>query len=99
MISCYESDEYQDYYFEVSANSTDYDPEYYSDNDLCSENAIIDKMLKTFTPDDYEEGKLKIKTRFESLNESSSAVKRFQQFRQNISQKNNEFNKRLANNV
>ena len=84
-IGCQESDEYEDYSNDVFTNSTgnyttngmDYD----SVDDHCSEEAIIQQMTNIFTPNDYEEGKLNIKSRHESLNETLSAVNRLQQFR------------------
>ena len=61
----------------------------------CSPDEMIAEFFDILLPEDYEEGKENIKTDFTSINEVLESMKRFNEYRLNVSQKMSEFTKRM----
>ena len=94
--NCLNTDE--DYSFdETNTNLTDSESDDNNEDDRCSEDEIIEKFIEILTPDDYSEGKDKIKYTKNSFTEQMAAMSRLGVYGQNISRKTEGFNKRISN--
>ena len=97
-ISGEPSDDDYDYSLQVSSLNSTINSTYDEDmSGRCSDEHIINHMIDIFAPEDYEEGKRNIKTRFETFNDTLHAIYRLTDYVYNISRKMSEINKRLNN--
>ncbi|CAG2176478.1 unnamed protein product [Oppiella nova] len=80
-----------------STNLTDSESDDNHEDDRCSEDEIIEKFIEILTPEDYSEGKDKIKYTKNSFTEQMAAMSRLGVYGQNVSRKTEGFNKRISN--